>query len=531
MLLELRVENLGIISELQLLVGPGMTAITGETGAGKTLIVEALELLLGGRADAGLVRSGADEARAEARFEIEGVEVVLTRVLPVHGRSRAYIDGRLATAAELVAIGRSLVDLHGQHDQQSLLVPAEQRHLLDSYAGTSATEALDRVRVARAAAASFLRELESLGGDERSRAREIDLLQFQIDEIRAAQLEDANEEAELITEIDRLGDAESHREALNVALTSTDVAVDAAGRAVAACSGRVPLSVLEVQARDAQALLCELSHELRVAGEAMVADPQRLSELTSRRQTLRELRRKYGDTLSDVIGFEKESAQRLAALGGHADRVWSLETERDRSLAAARIAALELHDLRVVAAVGLGEAVTRELQGLALVGADFSVEVDAGDLTDDGLDTVTFVLAPNQGEPARPLAKAASGGELSRTMLAIRVVLSTAPPTLVFDEVDSGIGGEVGITIGAALRGLGTRHQVLCVTHLAQVAAAADEQVHVSKTEQDGRTVSHADILQGSVRVDELARMLGGATITKSARAHAQELLAVQRSR
>ena len=529
MLLELRVENLGIISELQLVIGPGMTAITGETGAGKTLIVEALELLLGGRADANLIRSGTEEARAEARFEIDGDEIVLARVLPANGRSRAYIDGRLATAGELADIGRRVVDLHGQHDQQSLLHGAEQRSLLDSYAGQAAHEHLATIRRERSAMAAVTAELADLGGDERARAREIDLLQFQIEEIAAATISDSSEEELLIADIERLGDAEAHREALTNAFASVDSASDSLGSAVGVLSGRAPLCELEQQARDAQALLSELSHEIRVATEAMVADPGRLAELTTRRQLLRELRRKYGDTLAEVIAFEKEASARHGALIGHADRVRDLERQRNLHEDAARHAAQALHDERVLASVGLATDVTAHLQALALAGATFSIDVQLGELSDDGMDTVTFLLAPNKGEPARPLAKAASGGELSRTMLAIRVVLSQAPPTLVFDEVDSGIGGEVGIAIGAALRGLGRRHQVLCVTHLAQVAAAADAQVHVSKTEREGRTVSKADVLNDPERIEELARMLGGATITKSARAHAGELLATQR--
>lgn len=529
MLLELRVENLGIISELQLVIGPGMTAITGETGAGKTLIVEALELLLGGRADASLIRSGADEARAEARFEIDGDEIVLARVLPANGRSRAYIDGRLATAGELAEIGRRVVDLHGQHDQQSLLHGAEQRSLLDSYAGDAALTHLTTIRRERQAMAAVTAELADLGGDERARAREIDLLQFQIEEIAAAAISDSSEEELLIAEIERLSDAEAHREALTNAFASVDSAGDSLGSAVGALAGRAPLCELELQARDAQALLSELSHELRVATEAMVADPGRLEELTARRQLLRELRRKYGDTLAEVMAFEKDASARHTALISHADRVRDLERQRSVHEDSARQAARVLHDERVSASVGLAADVTAHLQALALAGATFSVDVQLGELSDDGMDTVTFLLAPNKGEPARPLAKAASGGELSRTMLAIRVVLSQAPPTLVFDEVDSGIGGEVGIAIGAALRGLGRRHQVLCVTHLAQVAAAADLQVHVSKTELDGRTVSKAEVLNDPKRIEELARMLGGATITKSARAHAGELLATQR--
>ncbi len=526
MLVELRVENLGIISQLDLIVGRGLTAITGETGAGKTLIVEALELLLGGRADATLVRSGAQEARAEARFVVGDREIVLARVLPQNGRSRAYIDGRMATAAELGELGRSLVDLHGQHDQQSLLFSAEQRSLLDSYAGSAATDALDAVRAARRAVSAIDAELASLGGDERSRAREIDLLQFQTSEIVAAEIVEVGEEATITESIDRLADAEAHQEALDDAYRLLDTGIDAVGAAVAGLDGRGPLDELVQRLRGAQADLAEIGHDVRIARENMIANPEQLEVLSARRQLLRELRRKYGESLADVVAFLVEAQDRLAALESHADRVASLTHERVERLGAAHAAAKELSDIRRRAVVPLSAAVTEQLQTLALVGATFSIELTQGELTDDGLDTVSFELAPNPGEPARPLARAASGGELSRTMLAIRVVLSQAPPTLIFDEVDAGIGGEVGIAIGRALKQLGEHHQVLVVTHLAQVASAADAQVHVSKTEHDGRTVSRAELLLDGARVHELSRMLGGSRASESARAHAQELLA-----
>ena len=525
MLVELRVENLGIISDLRLVVGEGLTAITGETGAGKTLLVEALELLLGGRADTGLIRSGADEARVEARFATGDDEVVVARVVPTNGRSRAYIDGRMATVAELAELGRSLADLHGQHDQQSLLHTSEQRALLDSYAGNAAHSSKLALVEARRRVGTIDAELAALGGDDRTRAREVDLLRFQIAEIDDAALIDGDEEQRITEEVDRLADSESHQEALDDTYAKLDAAIDAVGKSVAVLSGRAPLLQLADRLRGAQSELAEISHDVRVERETMVADPERLALLGARRQMLRELRRKYGDTLADVIGYRSEAHSRLVALDSHAERVAELIERRSTTLDEAHHAAQRLHKARVKAAKPLAAAVTEQLQQLALLGAVFSIAIDTGDLTDEGIDTVTFELAPNSGEPGRPLARAASGGELSRTMLAIRVVLSQAPPTLVFDEVDAGIGGEVGVAIGRALKSLSTVHQVLVVTHLAQVAAAADAQVHVSKTEHDGRTVSHAELLLDEARVAELSRMLGGNDASASARAHAQELL------
>jgi DNA repair protein RecN (Recombination protein N) len=526
---ELRVENLGIIPELNLVLGGGLTAITGETGAGKTLIVEALQLLLGERADAALVRAGATEARVEGRFVVGDEEHVLTRVVPADGRSRAYVDGRLATAAELSELGARFVDLHGQHDHQSLLLPAQQRRLLDSFAGPAAADALVRLRAARAEIARVDEALAALGGDERTRAREIDLLRYQLDEIAAAAVRDAKEDDDLRAREALLADAEAHREALGTAHEQlSGGAADAIGEAVGALTGRAPFGELETRARALQADCIDLAHELRVARDGMVSDPETLDAVRARRAQLRELRRKYGDTLADVLGFAQDSQARLAELEGHAARVAELEATRGAAQRDARAAAAALHEIRTEAAPRLAGAVTIHLADLALAKARFDVEIDlldADDSGDDGADRVTFVLAPNAGEAARPLARAASGGELSRTMLAIRLVLSEAPPTLVFDEVDAGIGGEAGVAIGRALRQLGEHHQVLCVTHLAQVAAAAHTQVHVSKQEARGRTQAEVTLLLDDSRVGELARMLGGDAASASARAHAQELL------
>lgn len=526
MLAELRVENLGIISELQLVLGDGLTAITGETGAGKTLLVEAVSLLLGGRADATLVRSGADEARVEGRFVHDDTEVVLARVVPMQGRSRAYVDGRLATVGELAAIGASLVDLHGQHDQQSLLVPAEQRRLLDDFAGAPARTARDALRAARGEIATVDEQLAALGGDERSRAREIDLLRFQIEEIETAAISGPDEDDELASEIDLLAAAEEYRRALGDAHRGAEQAGgDLVGNAIAALAGRPRFAALEQRLRAVQAELDDLAHELRVERDALVDDPNRLADLGRRRQVLRDLRRKYGETLAEVLAFAEETRERLGALEGHAEHVSALGARRAVLERRAIDAAAALSAARASAAPKLAAAVTAQFPDLALGRAECRIDVSPAELGDDGADTVTFLLAANPGEPARPLARAASGGELSRTMLAIRVVLSQAPPTLVFDEVDAGIGGDAGVAIGRALAGLGTRHQVLCVTHLAQVAAAADHQVCVRKDSVGARTVTSAVTLDPDARVREIARMLGGSADSEAAVAHARTVI------
>jgi DNA repair protein RecN (Recombination protein N) len=529
MLVELRVENLGIISDLLLTMGPGMTVITGETGAGKTLIVDALDLLCGGRADPALVRDGSAEARVEGRFVAGDDEVVLARVIPAVGRTRGYIDGRLASAAELNERGRALVDLHGQHAHQSLLVPAEQRDLLDRFAGAPAAAARSALLVARAARRHVDEEMAAIGGDDHLRARTIDLLRYELAEIDAAGIADADEEDKLVAQEELLADAEALRAALDDAHEKLEgPALDALGGAIAAIDARAPFVAMADRLRALQIETAEAVHDIRIAAEEIVADPERLAAVQQRRARLRELVRKYGPTLAEVQAYAIDARERLANIEGHEARAAALEAERAEADRAVAQAAGALSKARRAAAPALAKAVQAGLRELAMPNANFEVAVEPGDLVaagEDGADDVTFLLAPNPGEPARPLAKAASGGELARAMLALRVVLSAAPPTLVFDEVDAGIGGEAGTAVGRALATLGGGHQVLCVTHLAQVAAFADAQVAVSKTETKGRTVARAELLLDDARVGEISRMLAGVGESAHARSHAGELL------
>jgi DNA repair protein RecN (Recombination protein N) len=532
MLAELHVVDLGIVADLDLLFGPGLTAITGETGAGKTLIVEALELLVGGRADATLVRDGADEARVEGRFvhAESGDEVVVARVVPRDGRSRAYIDGRLATAAELAELGTRLVDLHGQHAHQSLLDPAVQRAALDRFAGAPATDALADYRTARAAVRAVDEELDALGGDAKARAREIDLLRFQVEEITQAELDDPAEDLALEAEEVLLADAADHRDALARAHAALEgPALDALGDAVGALDGRAPFAEIDERLRAAQAEVADVQRELRLASERVVDDPERLDAVRRRRQLLRDLGRKYGDSLAEVAAYGTDAAARLAQLEGYDARAAALEAQRRDLVERAQVAALALAAARRAAAPRLAQAIEAHLADLAMPSAHVEIAVEDGEAGEDGADRVTYLLAANPGEGPKPLARAASGGELSRAMLAARVVLSEAPPTLVFDEVDAGIGGEAGIAVGRLLATLGARHQVLSVTHLAQVAAFADVQVVVEKAVVGSakleRTVASAYAVEGDARIAELSRMLAGVGDSSHARRHAAELL------
>jgi DNA repair protein RecN (Recombination protein N) len=530
MLTELRVENLGIIDEVQLAFATGMTVITGETGAGKTLLVDALDLLCGGRADPHAVREGAVEARVEGRFLHQDEEFVIARVIPAEGRSRAYINGHLATASELAELGRALVDLHGQHAHQSLLAPVAQRAFLDRFAGSPALNALAKLRAARDTTRALDDELAKLGGDTRARARELDLLRYQLGEIDAAGLSDGGEDDRLRAEEEVLADAEAHREALDAAYsTLEDGAADTLGSAVAALAAREPFRALTERLRALQGEVADIARDVRATAEGVVADPERLAAVHQRRAQLHDLMRKYGSTLEEVFTFAQEARARFDELEQYDARAAHLDEERRTAEAAATRAAAALSKARRAAIGPLGDAVTAQLRTLAMPKASVTIGLEPSELTDDGADEVTFLLAPNPGEPPRPLARTASGGELSRTMLALRVVLSEAPPTLVFDEVDAGIGGEAGSAVGRALSSLGRHHQVLCVTHLAQVAAAADAQVAVTKEERDGRTVARAEILLDDARINEISRMLAGVEASSHARKHARELL--QRSK
>ena len=348
MLLELRIENLGIIEEVHLLTGPGLTAISGETGAGKTLITGALALLGGERADVTMVRDGAAEARIEGRFEdARGDEVVLARVVPREGRSRAYVDGRLATATELASRGVELLDLHAQHAYQALLAPAAQRRILDAFAGEPATTALAAYRTVRDELVAIDAELDALGGDARMQAREVALLEFQVAEIDAAALDDPDEDIRLDEEEQRLADAVGIREALRDAHGAVDArVVDALGSAIAALGGRAPLAPLEARLRGLQAEASDVAHELLAAHDDVIDDPERLDALRQRRQLFRDLGRKYGDDLAEVIAFRAEAAARLDALRGHDARVAELEAARDAARARLDRAAGELRARR-----------------------------------------------------------------------------------------------------------------------------------------------------------------------------------------
>ena len=527
MLLELAVRDLGVIAELTLVLPSGTIAVTGETGAGKTLVVTAIELLVGGRADSSVVRPGATEARVEGRFlTTDGEEVVLARVIPAEGRSRAYVDGRLAQVSALAEHGVALVDLHGQHAHQSLLAPATQREALDRFAGVD----LEPLRAARRRVAAVDAALAALGGDPRARARALDLLRHQVAELERARLQGPDEDEALAGEEDLLADAVAHQAAAGLAheaLAAETGAVDGVRTALAAVAGRAPFATAEDRLRSLAAELDDVAAEVRSVGEDITDDPERIEAVRQRRALLHDLRRKYGATLAEVAAFAEGAQRELADLESHDQRAAALDVKRTAAVEAERAAAAVIGAARRAAAPVMAAAVAANLAELAMPRAIVELEVGAEDPGDD----VSFLLGANPGERTLPLAKVASGGELARAMLALRLVLldregGEGSRTLVFDEVDAGVGGAAALAVGRSLASLGTHHQVLVVTHLPQVAAFADAQVRVTKEVTGGRTVAAVAELDEGDRVIELSRMLSGRPESATARGHAEELLA-----
>ena len=538
MLAELVVTDLGVIEHVSLTLGDGMTAVTGETGAGKTLVVEAIQLLLGGRADPVLVRAGAAEARVDGRFLSGDSEVVLTRVVPRTGRSRAYVDGRPVTAAQLTELGQTLVDLHGQHGHQTLLSAGAQREALDVFGGID----LGAFRAARSEVHRIDALIAEMGGDERIRAREADLLRFQVRELEDASVHGPDEDTLLEAEEELLAGSVVHREAAASAvgaLSDEGGAREGLGNAIAALAGRPPFTVQYARMRSLSLELDDATEEIRRIGESIDDDPERLAAVRSRRHRLRELCRKYGDDVAAVIEFAGDARARLDELLSHDARAAELGRQRGDAVKAVGREALAVAALRRSVTPGLAAAIEDRLGALAMAKARISVEVgETPDPTGDGDGEVTFLLAANLGSPPLPLTRVASGGELARIMLALRLALlesplskspnagpATRPVTLVFDEVDAGIGGKAAVAVGRALADLATGRQVLVVTHLPQVAAFADQQALVRKDDRSGRTITAVAILDRADRIGELARMLSGRPDSATAREHAQELL------
>jgi len=535
---ELHISGLGVIADLELELGPGLNVLTGETGAGKTMVTVGLLLALGERGSASLVREDASAARVQARFDAtddagdwaEDGEVILARSIARDGRSTARIGGQLATASALAELGAGLVEHHGQGQTQRLLTPAAQTAFLDRFAGDVHLVALGAYREVHDRLRAIRAELEALREAARGRERELDLLAYQVQEIEAIGPRDGETE-ELTTEEGRLAHVERLMEqasAAEQALTGEDGIADAAASLASVLEGAAELDPTAVEvaqrARGVAAETSELARDIRAYGEALLPDPERLQAVRERIGALKQLQRKYGPSDADVTAFLADASKRLGTLAGADDRILELEAEVATLTGKTGDRAATVTAGRTAASRSLDQSVRAELEELGMPGAAFEVRLIAADEPGPGgAERAELWFSPSQGQPVRPLAKAASGGELSRVMLACRSVLADLDEvgTLVFDEVDAGIGGQAGLAVGRRLARLAAGRQILVVTHLPQIACFADRHLRVTK---EGGTAS-VDLLDAPGRAEELSRMLAGLAGSESAVSHAEELL------
>lgn len=568
MLTELRIQDYAIIDDLDLKFGPGLLIFTGETGAGKSIIIDAVELLIGGRADSTVVRSGAEKALLEAAFyldpvvrgpvmellsreelldEQEAEEVLVSREIRLEGRNICRVNGRVVTLGLLREIGDAMVDVHGQSEHLSLLRVRHHRRLLDRY--VEVDEPLANYRQAYRALSKVREELSILRGRERDAAQRADYLSFQIDEIETTKLEPGEEE-QLKSEQARLANAEKLTNLSEAAIAALEEglrgeisASDLVGQAVESIETLAGVDEsLDSLHTEAQALLegvGEIARRLRVYSEGVEFNPSRLDEVEERLALIQDLRRKYGASIEEILAFAQEAREELEGITHAEERISELAEQERGLLGEVGARGQRLAEIRRQASAELSTAVEQELNDLQMEGAEFEVEQSweedpSGAPVDgrrvafgpDGLDQIEFLVAPNPGEGLKPLVKTASGGETSRLMLGLKGVLAKADetPTLIFDEIDQGIGGRVGAVVGSKLRRLAADHQVLCITHLPQLAAFGEGHYKVDKVVRDGRTVTQVRPLEGEHRTTELAVMLGGDTPPN--RESAQALLA-----
>jgi DNA repair protein RecN (Recombination protein N) len=561
MLKELNIKNFAIIDQLRVEFGPGLNVLTGETGAGKSIVVDALNLALGERASTDLVRTGSTEAVVEAAFELNGAgsqairaileeqgigsesgeDLIVRRVISAAGKSKVYINGSLANLNTLAELGARLADIHGQHEHQSLLAADQQMDMLDSFGGLLASR--------EAFAASYKQlhalrhELSELEAGEREKAQREDLLRYQATEIVGARLTVGEDEA-LANEQRKLANAEKlagfAASADGLLYTSEGSALADIKRAItnvrdiAAIDGTLA-PVLELL-ESGRAQIEEAAREVSSYAERVEIDPARLEEIGDRLDLIQKLKKKYGGTVAEIIAFGSQAGAELKKIEKSGEEMERLRREIAGLKAELTAKARELTKKRTAAAKELDRKVEAELRHLGMKNTTFiaTITQEPGDDTTDGLragargaDSVEFLISPNPGEEPRPLAKIASGGELSRIMLALKTILVEGDPipTLVFDEVDAGIGGAVAEEVGKKLKKIASRRQVFCITHLAQIASMATSHYGVAKSVKKDRTSTEVRLLAERERVDEIARMLGGKTITDATLKHAEEMI------
>lgn len=554
MLRTLSVRNFAIIDRLDLEFGSGFNVLTGETGAGKSIIMDALNLMLGGRADANMVRNGAERATidavfdvshspelkslvAELGFDLEDDQLFISREIAASGKSTCRLGGRPTGVSQLKTIGEWLVDLHGQHEHQSLLAVARHLDMLDEWGG-KAVEAL-RAEVASAyqKVQGLRREKEELERDARERSHLLDLYQFQVKEIGDARLT-AGEDDDLQIEHSRVANAQRLAEAAQAAagilsgeerggvLSSLNMAVRMLEEGARLDATLNPM--LETL-RSASYELTEAERDLTHYQDEIEFDPERLEQIEERMETLRTLKRKYGDSIEEILAYEVETAAKVATLSNSEERGAQLDTEIGKADKLLRERCARLSTARTKAAKEFQNITLSELRDLALEKARFEVQITQGEPTAKGTDRVEFLIATNPGEPLRPLAKVASGGEISRVMLAVKAALARqeALPTMVFDEIDVGVGGRTANAIADKMATLAKSAQILCITHLAQIASRGRHHYYIEKQVKANRTVVTVVPLSPDERVSEIARMIGGSSLSETVLQHAREMLSV----
>jgi DNA repair protein RecN (Recombination protein N) len=552
MLTELRIQNFAIIDKLELKFGQGLIILTGETGAGKSIILDAVTMLIGGRAEMAVIRAESEHAFVEGVFALEGPEkealheilkredllddenyVTLSREVRREGRSIARVNGRTVNVSLLKELGALLVDIHGQSEHLSLLDTRAHLGLLDRFADVG--DALGNYRLSYHKLLAVRRELKDLRQTQSDAERRIDFLTYQADEIEAANLK-PGEDADLKKERDRLANAESLAEYVQQALTALDegtpespAASDLVGQAAQAMMGLAKIdpqhAELSEQATGLEESLADLARSLRDYLEEIEFNPRRLEEVEERLDLIFSLSRKYGGSIEKVMASGADARAQLENISQATERIEELEAEETALLKKLAEEGGALSQKRQQAATALGKGIETELDDLRMAEADFLVDFQTKPAPDgipvangnclafdhNGYDKVEFLVAPNPGEGLKPLAKIASGGETSRLMLALKNVLARADevPSLIFDEIDQGIGGRVGLVVGHKLWNLARNHQVFCVTHLPQLAAFGDQHYQVQKLVQDNRTLTRVEPLSGEPRLLELAQMLG----------------------
>lgn len=544
MLHSLRIRNLAVIEAAEIDFEPGFSVLTGETGAGKSILVEAVGLLLGARASADLVRTGEPQATIEARFQdSDGAEVTVRREITSHGRSRSFVNGTAATAGALRALSLRLIEIHGQHEHQALLDPLAHLPLLDSHAGLE--QLVARVAAAWAEVRELREQLERSRMDARERAARIDLVVFQLGEIEKARPKPAEDEElaavkKVLVSAERL--QRLCQESYEALYNSDQAVLSGLGgiwRRVAELSSIDPSFAAYLEGRDGiKSQLEDLAFFLRRYAEGVDASPARLQAVEDRLAALERLKRKYGPTLQDVIDRGEALSRERDLLTGGGRQANDVESELGEATRRFLGCARELSTKRRTSATRFAKEIEMLLADLAMAGTCCEFRFNGGELPPDrwgdrGIDDAEFFLSPNPGEDLRPLVRIVSGGELSRIMLALKTLdagracgkTGGEGMTLIFDEVDAGIGGGVAEVVGSRLRALAERFQVLCITHLAQIASRATAQFRIEKNVRGARTMTSVTPLSPEARVEEIARMIGGATVTAPMRASARELL------